>query len=63
MIATGKSVVYIRNSVKKHLKVDTEEKDWKAIVYSVRGGRHTGAAYSHWKDELVKLQRLTIRVR
>jgi len=59
MIATGKSVVYIRNSVKKHLKVETEEKDWKAIVYSapfeVEAYR---AAYSHWKDELVKLQKV-----
>lgn len=59
MIATGKSVVYIRNSVKKHLKVETEEKDWKAIVYSapfeVEAYR---AAYSHWKEELVKLQKV-----
>ena len=59
MIATGKSVVYIRNSVKKHLHVETEEKDWKAIVYSapfeVEAYR---AAYSHWKEELVKLQKV-----
>lgn len=59
MIATGKSVVYIRNSVKKHLNVNTEEKDWKAIVYSapfeVESYR---TAYSHWKEELVKLQKV-----
>ena len=49
----GKSSAYIRNSVKKHLGIETEEKDWKAILIAAPFDPDLYiAAYKHWKDEV-----------
>jgi len=49
----GKSSAYIRNSVKKHLGVETEEKDWKAILIAAPfDAEKYIAAYTHWKEEV-----------
>lgn len=49
----GKSSAYIRNSVKKHLGIETDEKDWKAILIAAPFDAEKYIdAYKHWKEEV-----------
>lgn len=53
LISHGKSAVYIRNSLKKHLNIETDEKDWKSILWSAPFDADKYiSAYTHWKEEV-----------
>ena len=54
LIANGKSRVYVRNSLKKHLAIESDlDSDWTALLWSAPFDLDQyREAYKHWKAEL-----------
>lgn len=54
LVSKGKSRVYVRNSLKKHLGIESElDDDWNALLWAAPFDiDRYREAYSHWKKEL-----------
>jgi len=54
LIAKGRSSVYIRNSLKKHLNIEAEkDEDWEALLWKAPFDRDVyAAAWEHWNEDL-----------
>ena len=54
LIAKGRSAVYVRNSLKKHLNIVAEkDDDWEAMLWKAPFDRDVyAAAWEHWNEDL-----------